>query len=229
MPGVPVTLSHVAQDCFGATLSHLDSTLPILLSTKAGDDCLVGYGQPPSVVSTIVNGYLNFSLQFRRPPVTTPDRLCNLTMVALSAIEVMPSVSFIAKPCGPGLYVLATDGICVTCPPLTYSFRSNSEVCYACPSNALCPTPSTVVSTDDHWIGNASSNIYQRVAYRCLPGYCLENNECRPHSAPIESNPLCGSCAPGYVSLIGECACMLKFGFSLPAIHNVFPDHYGNL
>jgi hypothetical protein len=122
MPGVPVTLSHVAQDCFGSTLSHLDSTIPVLLSTMAGDDCLVGYGQPPSVVSTIVNGYLNYSLQFRQPPKLTPDRLCNLTMVTSSTIQVMRRMSFIAKPCGPGLYVSSkTDGLCVACSPLTYS------------------------------------------------------------------------------------------------------------
>jgi hypothetical protein len=195
---------HMSHQTVLVSLYPIWIALPVLLSTTAGDDCLVGYGQPPSVVSTIVNGYLNYSLQFRQPPKSTPDRLCNITMVTLSTIQVIPSMSFMSKPCGPGLYVSSTtDSLCVSCSPLTYSFRSNSDVCYPCPSNAVCPTASSVISTDDHWIGNSSSNMDQRVAYRCLPGYCFENNECRPHSAPTSSNPLCGSCAPGFVSLIG--------------------------
>jgi hypothetical protein len=209
MGGVPLLFSYRAVNCYGIPLSQLDSSVPILLASPLNDDCMVGYGNPPTIISSIFQGFLNFSITFRLPSRTSSSSLCTITMSSLSTMTVPAPRTLTSIRCGLGYHQSADplERFCYACPPLTYSLSVNVTQCFSCPSGATCANSTSVIANSDRWIGAASIDGNDRMAYRCLPGYCLGNNECRAHSRPIDINPLCAECAPSYTSLSGKCAC----------------------
>ena len=90
-PGVTLPVSYSVADCFGRQLFELDSSIPFFLTAPAGDNCLIGTGNPVSVVSSPVAGAVTFNLRMH----VSASGFCTLAMTsAVPGLQLPGTVSF---------------------------------------------------------------------------------------------------------------------------------------
>jgi predicted outer membrane repeat protein len=101
-----------------------------------------------------------------------------------------PDVSWLRKQCLLG-EVLMHKGICVKCPPDSYSFNTTAHRCDLCPEHAKCGGGSHVAPVAGYWHSTAQS-----VQLHACPNAaaCEAGGTC----AEGYAGPVCGSCTEGY-------------------------------
>ncbi len=206
VPGIATTLTWSVVDCFDRPMANVESSIPVRIAATP-TNCM-----PDPIFSFLVEGAVTANVVLSAS-LTDLERSCIVTIAPTqsSQLIVPPPLTLSPVPCPPGTYqyvmVDASLVACSECDSNQYQLRPNQPLCFDCPQHTTCTDGAVLSAESGFWLGTSDTKTGEVQAFRCLPGYCLDNNTCAEnHRMPVASNPLCGECEVGFVEILGRCA-----------------------
>ena len=214
VPGQATSFVWRMEDCFGNAMSsyYSDGLEQTGMTQVARLEVTCLGGMPGSTANSLIqDGTATFSLNL---PAHNIGDQCTATASLqgeaygnsghVPAAEVVVRAGWThLRLCPPG-FVLHGHA-CIRCSPDQYTSEQKPLECLTCPPGASCPGGDQVVSEEGRWVylGVEDKEFH---TVQCSTSRCRANNTCSENCAePVDQNPMCGRCKPGYSAVMGQC------------------------